>query len=82
MAVEEGEEIQTKGIENLFNKIIAENSPNLKKERVIQVQEVYVTPKPSGSKKKHPQKQHNQNTQHIEQRKDFESCKREKTCHI
>jgi hypothetical protein len=27
--MEEGAEIQTKGIGNLFNKIIAENSPNL-----------------------------------------------------
>jgi hypothetical protein len=29
MGVEEGEEIQTKGIDNLFNRIIAENLPNL-----------------------------------------------------
>jgi hypothetical protein len=32
MGVEEGEEIQTKGIDNLFNRIIAENFPNLEKE--------------------------------------------------
>jgi hypothetical protein len=32
MGVEEGEEIQTKGINNLFNRIIAKNFPNLKKE--------------------------------------------------
>jgi uncharacterized coiled-coil protein SlyX len=31
MGIEEGEEIQTKGIDNLFNRIIAENFPNLKK---------------------------------------------------
>jgi hypothetical protein len=30
----EGEEMQTKSIDNLFNRIIAENFPNLKKERV------------------------------------------------
>jgi hypothetical protein len=35
----EGEDIQTKDIDNLFNRIIAENSPNLKKERVFQMQE-------------------------------------------
>jgi hypothetical protein len=29
MGVEEGEEIQIKGIDNLFNIIIAENFPNL-----------------------------------------------------
>jgi hypothetical protein len=28
----EGEEIQTKGTDNLFNRIIAENIPKLKKE--------------------------------------------------
>jgi hypothetical protein len=44
MGVEEGEVIQTKGIDNLFNKIIAENFPNLVKERVNQVQEAYRTP--------------------------------------
>jgi hypothetical protein len=33
----EGEEIQTKGIDNLFNKVIAENFPNLDKERNIQI---------------------------------------------
>jgi hypothetical protein len=32
MGVEEGEEIQTKGISNLFNRIIAEKFPNLKKD--------------------------------------------------
>jgi hypothetical protein len=40
IGVEEGEEIQTK---ELFQRITAEKSPNLKKESVIQVQEVYRT---------------------------------------
>jgi hypothetical protein len=31
MGIEEGEEIQPKGIGNLFNKIIAENFPNLER---------------------------------------------------
>jgi hypothetical protein len=44
LGIKEGEEVQTKGIDNLFNKIIAENFPNLEKERVIQVQEAYRTP--------------------------------------
>jgi hypothetical protein len=34
MGVEEGEEIQTKGANNLFNRIISENFPDLEKERV------------------------------------------------
>jgi hypothetical protein len=31
MGIEEGEELQTKGIHNIFNKIITENFPNLEK---------------------------------------------------
>jgi hypothetical protein len=61
MCVGEGEEIQTKGINNLFNRIIAEKFPNLEKERIIQVQEAYRTPNhqdqretpPDTSKSKH-----------------------------
>jgi hypothetical protein len=41
--VEEGEETQIKGIDNLFNRVIAENLPILKKKRVTQVQEAYRT---------------------------------------
>jgi hypothetical protein len=41
MSVEEGEEIQTKGSDNLFNRIIVENFPILKKERVTHVQDAY-----------------------------------------
>jgi hypothetical protein len=45
MGVEEGAERQTTDIDNLFNKIIVEKFPNLKKERgVTQVQEVYRIP--------------------------------------
>jgi hypothetical protein len=43
MGVEKGKEIQTKGIGNLFNRIIAEKFPNFKKERITQVQEAYRT---------------------------------------
>jgi hypothetical protein len=35
---------QLKGPENIFNKIIEENFPNLKKEMPINIQEVYTTP--------------------------------------
>jgi hypothetical protein len=37
MGIKEGEEIQAKGIGNIFNKIMAENFPNLKKEMPIKV---------------------------------------------
>jgi hypothetical protein len=71
--VEEREEIQTKVIDNLFSRIVAENCPNIEKERVTQVQEAYRTPNCQDQKR---------NTQHREQRKNSESCKREKPSHI
>jgi hypothetical protein len=44
MGIEEGEEVQAKGMHNIFNKIITENFPNLKKSMPIQVQEASRTP--------------------------------------
>jgi hypothetical protein len=78
VGVEEREELQTEGIDNLFSRIIAETFPNLKKERVNagSLQNI----KPAEPKKKHPQTHHNQNTQHTEKRKNSESCKRQVTC--
>jgi hypothetical protein len=43
MGIEE-EEVQAKGIRNMFNKIITENFPNLEKAMPIQVQEASRTP--------------------------------------
>jgi hypothetical protein len=45
MHIEEGEEVQAKGIHNIVNKIITKNFPNLKRVLPIQVQEVSRTPK-------------------------------------
>jgi hypothetical protein len=39
MGIEEGEELQVKGICHIFNKIITEYFPNLEKDLSIQVQE-------------------------------------------
>jgi hypothetical protein len=44
MGIEEGEEVQARGIHNIFNKIITENFPNLEKVMPIQVQEAFRTP--------------------------------------
>jgi hypothetical protein len=44
MVIEEGEEMQAKRIRNIFNKIITENFPNLKKVFPIKVQEASRTP--------------------------------------
>jgi hypothetical protein len=37
MGIEEGEEVQAKGMCNIFNKIITENFPNLEKSMPIQI---------------------------------------------
>jgi chromosome segregation ATPase len=44
MGIEEGEEVQTKGMHNRFNKIRTENLPNLEKTMPIQVQKASRTP--------------------------------------
>jgi hypothetical protein len=44
MGIEEREEVQAKEICNIFNKILAENYPNLEKELSIQVQEASSKP--------------------------------------
>jgi hypothetical protein len=54
MSIEEGEEIETKCIDDIFNNIIAENFPNLEKERDIQVQKVYRTPNHQDQKRNTP----------------------------
>jgi hypothetical protein len=49
MGVEEGEEIQTRGTDNLFNRIISENFP-------MQMQEAYRTPSHQTKKETPPDK--------------------------
>jgi hypothetical protein len=44
MGIKEGEEMQEKGMHNIFNNIITENFPNLEKSMSIQVQEASRTP--------------------------------------
>jgi chromosome segregation ATPase len=48
MGIEEREEVQTKGICNIFNNIITENSPNLEKTMPTQIQEASRTTKRPG----------------------------------
>jgi predicted nuclease with TOPRIM domain len=44
MDIKEGEEVQVKGMHNIFNKIIMENFPSLEKDIPIQMQEASRTP--------------------------------------
>ena len=63
--VEEGEDLQLKGSENIFTKIIEENFPNLKKDIPMKVQEAYITLNRL-DQKKIPSPYNNQNTKHTE----------------
>jgi chromosome segregation ATPase len=44
MGIEEGKQVQAKGIHNIFNKIITENFPNLDNVLPVQIQEASRTP--------------------------------------
>jgi hypothetical protein len=44
IGMEESEDSKIKGPVNIFNKIIEENFPNLKKEMPMNIQEAYITP--------------------------------------
>jgi hypothetical protein len=43
IGIDENEDLQIKGTINIFNKIIEENFPNLKKEMPMNTQEAYKT---------------------------------------
>jgi hypothetical protein len=44
IGIDENDDLQLKGPTNIFNKIIEENYPDLKKEITINIQEAYRTP--------------------------------------
>ena len=44
IGIEEGEETQAKGTENIFNKIIGENFPSLRKRCFLNMQKAYRIP--------------------------------------
>ena len=54
IGLEEGEVVHLKGTENIFNKIIEENFPNLKKDNPMNIQEACRTPNRLGQEKKTP----------------------------
>jgi hypothetical protein len=54
MGIEEGEQVQAKGMHNIFNKIITENFPNLEKSIPTQMQEASRTPNRPDQKRSTP----------------------------
>jgi hypothetical protein len=47
-----GEKLEAEGIENIFNKIVTEKFPNLKEEKVSQIQVGFWTPNRKDQEKK------------------------------
>jgi hypothetical protein len=70
IGIEEREDSQLKGPVNIFNKIIEENFPKLKKEMPINIQESYRTPN-----RLDQERNNNQNTKSTKQRKNIKSSK-------
>jgi hypothetical protein len=62
IGIEESEDSQIKGPVNIFNKIIEETFPNLKKEMPMNIQKAYRTPNRLDQKKKFLLSHDNQNT--------------------
>ena len=57
IGIPEGEEEQ--GIENLFEKVMMENFPNLRREKVTQIQETQRVPSQEEPKETHCKTHHN-----------------------
>ena len=53
------EEEEKQGIENLFEKVMMENFPNLKREKVTQIQKNKESPKQDENKEVHVNTHHN-----------------------
>lgn len=54
IGIEEGEESKENGIDKIFNRIIDENFPKLKKDKSIQIQEAHRTPNGQDQKRNSP----------------------------
>jgi hypothetical protein len=59
ISIDENEDFQLKGQANIFNKIIEENFPYLKKEMPMNIQEAFRTPNRLGQKRTPPTLTHN-----------------------
>jgi hypothetical protein len=75
IGTEESEDSQHKGPVKIFNKVIEESFPNLKKEMTIIMQEAYRTLSRLDKKKKFLLSHNSQNTKCTKQRKNIKSNK-------
>jgi hypothetical protein len=77
IGIEESEDSHLRGPVNIFNKILEENFPNLKKEMPMSIQEAYRIPE-----KKFVPTHNNQNTKCTKQRKNIKSSKRKRSSNV
>jgi hypothetical protein len=75
ICVDEKEDFQFKGPVNIFNKIIEENFPNLKKEMPMNIQEAYRISNRLDQKRNSSHHNNSQNTKCTKQRKNIKSSK-------
>jgi hypothetical protein len=71
-----------KGLVNIFNKIVEENFPNLKKEMTINIKEAHRTPNRLDQKRNSSCHINSQNTKGIKQRKNIKNSKGKRSSNI
>ena len=82
ISIDENEDYKLKGPGNIFNEIIEENFPNLKKEMTINIQDAYRTSNSLDQKKKYLLSHNNQNTKCTKQRNNSKSSKGKRSSNI
>jgi hypothetical protein len=82
IGIDEKKDFQLIATVNIFNKIIEENFPNLKKEMPMNIQEAYRTQNSLESEKKFLLSHNNQNTKCTKLKKNIKSSKEKRSSNI
>ena len=82
IGIDDSEDLQLKGPANIFNKIMEENFPNLKREMPMNIQEAYRTPNRRDQKRNIFPSHNNQNPKCTKQRKNTKGSKRKRESNI
>ena len=81
IGIDDSEDLQLIGPANIFNKIMEENIPNLKREMPMNLQEAYRTPNRL-DQNRNTSSHNNQNTKCTKQRKNIKGSKRKRPSNI
>ena len=82
IGIDESEDLQFKGPANIFNKIMEENFPNLKREMPMNIQEAYRTPNRLDQNRSNFPSHNKQNHKCTTQRKNIKGSKRKTPSNI